>query len=182
MLNPVQQVLWTDAEPSRLKRDIAEVTAFAPGLTYLPPDRRVDEFVLPHGGWKGVLPVWPFAREAPRGLNELVPEGLLFILEYPSAYPMVPPIIHPLRPEPEPIEMTQAAWHVLPAGGLCLLRSDGAWLPEASVTELLLKAAGWRIEYALMKAGVIEKMSVNGMVSSSELDGLVSATIPEGEP
>ncbi|WP_067514228.1 hypothetical protein [Nocardia puris] len=42
------------------------------------------------------------------------------------------------------------------------------------MTELLAKAAGWRIEYAMMKAGVIEQMSVNGIVSDSLQDHLVA--------
>jgi hypothetical protein len=161
---------WTEAEPSRLQRDIAEVRAFDSTLTYIASDES-----LPHGGWKGTLPVWPFDRPAPEGLDVVVPSGLNVVLLYPAAYPMVPPIVYPIEPEPEPMEMTQSAWHVLPGGGLCLLQSDAGWTPEASITDLLLKAAGWRVEYALMKAGAIEQMSESGIVSDPTFDVLITA-------
>ncbi|EAX1138050.1 hypothetical protein AAT30_25245, partial [Salmonella enterica] len=100
--------------------------------------------------------------------------GCEVVLEYPAAYPMIEPTIHPLSPVPEIYERTQATWHVLPTGALCLLQSTGAWIPEASVTELLLKAAGWRLEYALMKIGAIERMSEAGIVSDASHDYLLA--------
>lgn len=194
---------WTEAEPTRLQRDLRDVadfnTAFGATLQYAPPGTPIvgssgtapgmaagqsdapDQTTFDHGGWHGTLPLWPFDRHAPDGLDALTDgTGLEFTLTYPAAYPMVPPTIWPLAPEPEMVERTQATWHVLPSGGLCLLQSDGAWQPEASLVDLLLKAAGWRVEYALMKAHVIEAMAVSGIVSDSSFDRLVTqaATAP----
>jgi hypothetical protein len=96
-------------------------------------------------------------------------------LRYPQAYPMVAPVIAPLRPEPELREWSVHGWHVNGDGTLCLLRSNALWDPRTSLVELLLKAAGWRIEYALMKAGAIEEMTDNGIVSDPVLDELITA-------
>ncbi|MFG1770773.1 hypothetical protein ACGFIX_14465 [Nocardia salmonicida] len=165
-------ILWVDAEPDRLQRDLTEVADFAPDLKYYPPN---SDGGIPHGGWKGKLPRWPFDRPAPEGLDALIgAAGLPVAVLYRAAYPMVPPTIYPLEPLPTLEERTQSAWHVAPEGSLCLLRSVGAWLPEASITDLLAKAAGWRIEYALMKAGVIDQMSTNGIVSDPSHDHLIA--------
>lgn len=164
-------ILWVDAEPDRLQRDLTEVADFAPQLMYYPPD---PDGGIPHGGWKGELPRWPFDRPVPESLDALIgAAGLPVAVVYRAAYPMVPPLIYPLDPVPTFEEWTQTTWHVAPGGSLCLLRSVGAWLPEASITELLAKAAGWRIEYALMKAGVIDQMSVSGIVSDPSHDHLI---------
>ncbi len=129
------------------------------------------------GGWDGTLPLWPFERPAPDLLEQLTgPTGLRIELRYPQAYPMVPPRIRPLAPEPELVEWTVHAWHVNGDGTLCLLQSTALWDPRASVVELLLKAAGWGIEYALMKAGAIEQMTINGIVSDTVLDALIIET------
>lgn len=173
----VAPILWMDAEPARLPRDRDEIAAFAPHLQYFGPGSECDES-FPHGGWVGELPRWPFDRQEPAALIDLIGEhGVTVAMLYPAAYPMVPPILYPVDPEPSLLEQTQAAWHVAPGGSLCLLQSDGAWLPEASVTELLAKAAGWRIEYALMKAGVIARMSTNGIVSDPSSDHLIAEAI-----
>lgn len=173
-------VLWTEAEPLRLERDRAEMQQFASDVIYQEPHQDPSA-PFRHGGWSGELPRWPFERPEPAGLVELVGEhGLLFALEYSAAHPMLPPTIYPVRPEPEIEEQTQATWHVAPGGSLCLLQSEGAWRPEASITELLLKAAGWRIEYALMKAGVIDRMTVNGIVSDPASDHLIAEAVTRG--
>ncbi len=162
-------VIWSDAEPTRLARDLAEVSQFAPALAFDPAGNRSE-----HGCWVGELPRWPFDRPEPAGLNALIGNGgLKIVLLYSAAHPMVPPAIYPVEPEPTVLERTQSAWHVAPSGSLCLLQSDGEWKPETSVTELLLKACGWRIEHALMKAGRVEQMSVNGIVSDPSLDPLI---------
>lgn len=167
-------VLWTAAEPGRLVRDRNEIGGFAPEAVYRDPVEDPDSRFR-HGGWSGRLPRWPFERPEPDLLAQLIgPEGLPFELSYSAAHPMVPPTIYPLDPDPTFEERTQTAWHVAPGGSLCLLRSDGDWKPETSVVELLLKAAGWRFEYALMKAGVISAMSVSGIVSDSASDHLVA--------
>ena len=167
-------VLWTDSEPARLARDQREVGEFASLLEYQSP----AQDGLPHGGWIGELPRWPFDRPQPESLGELLGEAELRVLVvYSAAHPMVPPTIYSLDPEPTIWEQTLAAWHVAPGGSLCLLQSDGGWQPQASITELLVKASGWRIEYALMKAGVIDQMSVNGVVSDPSFDYLIAEAV-----
>lgn len=188
-LDGLRPISWAEADPARLERDLRDVAAFDPTLQYQPPGTRFGEIGFTHGGWYGTLALWPFDRAAPDGLEALTAGvGLEFALTYPAAYPMVPPAIQPLSPEPEIFERTQATWHVLPGGGLCLLQSEGAWQPEASIVDLLLKAAGWRIEYALMKAHAMEAMAVSGIVSDTTCDHIIAtaataataaATLPE---
>lgn len=173
----IEPVLWTDAEPERLARDRSEVAEFAPGLEYQAPNLH-DEQGFPQGGWYGELPKWPFGRTQPEGLNELVNgAGLRVAVHYAAAHPMVPPTVYPVDPKPLLWEQTQTAWHVAPGGSLCLLQSDGAWQPEASITELLAKAAGWHIEYALMKVGVIERMTISGIASDPSIDHLIAEAV-----
>lgn len=173
----IAPILWMQAEPARLARDQAEVAAFAPLLEYCGPDLTADN-AISHGGWVGELPRWPFDRAEPRSLDDLIGErGLRLAMLYSAAHPMVPPVVYPLDPEPLLMEQTQSAWHVAPGGSLCLLQSLGAWRPEASITDLLAKAAGWRVEYALMKAGVIEQMSIDGIVSDSSFDHLIAQAV-----
>lgn len=167
-------VLWTDCEPARLLRDQREVRAFAPLLEFHTPSP--DGW--PHGGWTGLLPRWPFTRPQPQALDELLGKDELEVaVYYSAAYPMVPPTIHARFPAPTLEEETQSAWHVAPGGALCLLQSDAGWHPEASLTDLLAKACGWRIEYALMKAAVIDKMSVHGIVSDASHDHLIEQAV-----
>jgi hypothetical protein len=96
------------------------------------------------------------------------------VVVYSAAHPMVAPTIYPTEPEPEIVEWTQHRWHVLGDGGLCLLQSVAAWDPAASLTDLLDKAAAWRVEYALLKAGVREHMSLGGIADDDSLDHLVA--------
>ncbi|SFT55090.1 hypothetical protein [Arthrobacter sp. ov118] len=176
----VDSIFWQDAEPARLQRDRKEVSEFAPHLLYQEPDPSGGGEHI-HGGWIGELPLWPFDRPAPEGLKELVgTNGLTVAVMYSAAHPMVPPTIFPVSVEPTPHEETQAAWHVAPGGSLCLLQSDGGWHPEASITELLAKAAGWHIEYALMKRGAIQEMSVRGIVTDPSFDHLVAECMRGG--
>lgn len=165
MIASLQPIPWWEAEPARLRRDQREVTDQFTGL----------ELILDgNGGWRGILPLWPFARPEPSGLRDLLHDkGLDIQLEYSAAHPMVAPLIFPREPRPEWIEHTQTQWHVLPGGALCLMQSDGAWDPASSIVELLLKAAGWHVEYALMKSGLIDAMTMNGIVSDDSLDALV---------
>lgn len=162
-------VPWFDQDPARLQRDKDDIGAFAPSLNFIEPDAELEE-----GGWKGTLPLWPFDREAPKGVDVLIPQGLEVVIEYTSAYPMVAPNVHPVNPVPELSERSQSDWHVLPHGPLCLFQSAGQWRPEASLAEVLLKAAGWHLEYYLMKQEVIPRMTVSGIVSSPELDHLLT--------
>lgn len=164
---------WPDAEPAILERDLAEISRFAPDLVYEPPEM-VRGQVVHHGQWSGRLPLWPFDRPEPDGFRQLVPKGASVVMSYSAAHPMLPPRITVRDPEPELEERTQHKWHVAPGGSLCLLQTDGDWTPETSPVELLMKAAGWRIEYALMKAGLVESMSTNGIVSDPTRDRFIA--------
>ncbi len=171
---PPGQILWMDQDPDRLERDRIEIGVFAPGMTFEAPGSGQQV----HGRWTGPIPKWPFERARPDHLDSLIgPDDFEVSLAYPSAYPMTPPLVFPISVRPEPLEHSQAMWHVAPSGMLCLLQSTGGWLPEASVTELLEKAAGWRIEYALMKLGAIDRMTTNGIVSDPVLDATIAVAV-----
>lgn len=160
-------VPWWDGDPARLARDRAEVSDRFPELHWVDDDA---------GGFDGTLPMWPFQRPAPAGLAALLDgRGLHLELRYRQAYPMVAPWIRPLDPAPAIHEWTMHAWHVNGNGTLCLLQADAMWDPTASIVDLLVNAAGWRIEYALMRAGAIDIMSLHGIVSDDSLDAAISA-------
>jgi hypothetical protein len=171
-LLPLDPFYWTDIDSQRLERDLADVRAFAPDLAFEAPPGDYHG-VVHHGLWTGVLPVWPFDRTKPAGLDELVPTGLRVRVECSAAHPVVPPAVFPLDPLPELAERSQHVWHVAPDGRLCLMQTVGAWRPSDTVSDLLAKACGWRIEYALMKAGRVDAMTIEGIVSDSTRDGLI---------
>ena len=168
-------LFWLQLDPERLERDRAEIEAFAPNLTYAEPGIDEETGLVFHGGWGGALPLWPFDRAEPPGLQDVTEgRGLNAVIAYPASYPMIAPRVHPIDPKPEAFEISQQVWHVAPGRTLCLLQSDGDWTPESSIVDLLLKAAGWRIEYALMKAKRIERMTISGIVDDPALDHLMN--------
>jgi hypothetical protein len=169
--------LWSDWDPARLERDRAEIESFAPNLEFFEP--RSAGF--PYGGYRGRLPLWPFDRPIPEGLTELLAEAIEVVLLFSSAHPMIPPVIIPIDPEPQMEEESLTRWHVLPGGALCLLQSEGLWIPEASVVDLLLKACGWHVEYALVRHGALEEMTVAGVVSDGSQDHLVAHALASRE-
>lgn len=167
---------WTDWDPARFLRDVEEIAVYAPGLQYVAPSSK-----SPSGGWVGDLPIWPFSRPEPSRLAQLITRPLRIGFLYSDAHPMIAPQIYPLDPIPDISEESDTAWHVAPGGSLCLLRSEGDWMPNASVTELLMKASGWHIEYALMRAGLVSEMTESGIASDESRDILISmATDAEG--
>jgi hypothetical protein len=170
--NVREPVTWWQCEPRRLARDQMEVTDRFPGLEWRPEGA---------GGWFGRLRRWPFARGEPPGLVETIgEEGLQIGLVYGHAYPMVAPAIFPIDPEPPLSARTDQRWHVMGDGSLCLLQDDAAWTGRESIVELLLKAAGWRVEFELMRRGVIETMTINGIVADPKLDHLVGEVAAGG--
>lgn len=155
-------ITWWACETRRLRRDHDEITAQFTGLVWNDTGA---------GSWEGRLPRWPFDRSEPEHLTTWIGDkGLLLRLEYSQAYPVVAPRLVPVDPLPEPYEWTQTRWHVNGDATLCLLREDALWTGRESVVDLLLKAAGWRIEYALMKHSVIDGMTDNGIVDDDRFD------------
>jgi hypothetical protein len=108
--------------------------------------------------------------------------GMPVKIEYGHAYPMVPPAIYPLDPVPEPIEYTQTRFHVMGDGSLCLLQDAATWTGRDSIIDLLLKAAGWRVEYALLKAGVTDAMTISGIVTDGSQDNLIEDALAQSPP
>lgn len=161
-------ISWWDAEPERFARDQQEVADRFPDLIWQPEGA---------GGWVGRLPMWPLERPEPAGLSRLLGGiGLQVVIAYRQAYPMVPPRIYPSDPQPEPLECTQHRWHVNGDGSLCQFQTDTAWDPRDSVCDLIVKAAAWRVEYALMKAGAQQQMTLHGIVSDPSFDDLINTT------
>ncbi|EDY55718.1 MULTISPECIES: hypothetical protein [Streptomyces] len=157
---------WWASEPRRLHRDREEIAAHFPGLAWSEEGA---------GSWEGTLPRWPFDRPEPAHLTSWIgEEGLRLRVEYSQAYPMVAPRLVPLDPLPKPYEWTQTRWHVNGDATLCLLREAALWTGRDSIVDLLLKAAGWRVEYALMKHNKIERMSDNGIVDDDRFDRLLT--------
>ncbi|MFI9387746.1 hypothetical protein [Kutzneria sp. NPDC052558] len=133
------------------------------------------------GRWQGRLPVWPFDRPAPPGVDILTDNlGLGLELRYNHAYPAAVPAVFPVDPEPDIHSRTQHRWHLLGDGSLCLLAQPAQWTCRDSVVELLLKAAGWRIEYALMTSDAIESMTENGIVADPQHDELITEVARRG--
>lgn len=155
-------IAWWECEPRRVRRDREEITTLFPDLVWNQEGP---------GRWEGRLSLWPFDRPKPAHLADWTDDqGLLLCMEYRQAYPMVALRLIPLDPLPELLEWTQHRWHVNGDASLCLLREEAAWTGRESVVDLLLKAAGWRIEYALMKHRVIDRMTANGIVGDDRLD------------
>ncbi len=165
-LRGIEPVNWWDAEPARWARDRDGIAARFPEFTWTPSGA---------GGWVGRLPMWPLERPEPSGLSRLLGGvGLEVVIAYRQAYPMVPPRIYPVDPQPAAVECTQHRWHVNGDGSLCQFQTDTAWDPRDSICDLILKAAAWRVEYALLKTGVLEHVTTHGIVSDPALDNLVT--------
>lgn len=167
------QVEWWHHEPGRLDADQQEIRVEFPGLVWSSAE---------NGRWSGHLPAWPFERATPAGLAELLDgRGLEVVVRCGQAYPAALPRVIPVRPEPELLERTQSRWHVNGDGSLCLFRDEAMWTTRVGLRDVLLKACGWHIEYALMKAGCIDAMTTNGIVNDPVLDSLIGAQLaPNG--
>ncbi len=179
MTDPDRVVRWWQAEPTRLERDRRGIEEAFPDLALT---------LEGEGYWSGRLPMWPFDRPEPPRLGDLLHgQGLELGLVYTAAYPMVSPNIVPSDPVPLFDELTQTRWHVLGNGALCLFQTQADWDPASSVVDLLRRAAGWRVEYALLKSGVRTDMTLAGIAHDDSLDGLIAEaaerlTAAESEP
>jgi hypothetical protein len=156
---------WLEAEPKRLASEKEAMRAIVSNLKWIDDD--------PAGGWKGPVPEWPFDRPAPPHLEDFLADRRLSVrVEYLQSFPMVEPKVWPLDPEPEPRCRTDARWHVLGDGSLCLLRSASDWTGRETAADLVVKASGWFLEFLLMEAGLIEEMTVDGIANDPRLDDL----------
>lgn len=157
---------WTEALPGRLRWELSEMKRVAPELLW-------DEG---SASWNGLLPTWPFEREAPESLAGFL-NGNRFRVEIQPlpAHPAVPPRIWPIEPNPGPWHWTDAAWHTLGDGSLCVVQEHYTWTGGEPCAALIPTAAGWFLEYLLMEGGVIEAMTVHGIETSCELDHLFIA-------
>lgn len=166
MPEELEAVTWLDAEPRRLLQEREAMSAVAPDLNW------IEEA---GGGWEGFAPVWPFERASPKGLGRLLAGRLFRIrVDYSHAFPMVEPTVWPLDPSPDPRYRTQAVWHVNPDGSLCLLQAASDWTGHETAADMVVKAAGWFLEYRLMEAGLIERMTETGIVNDDSLDHLLA--------
>lgn len=156
---------WWQQEPDLLRRETAAMAALAPDLRWQP---------LGAGSWEGPAPLWPFGRPAPEGLSALTGGRRLRVhVAYGHAFPMAPPSVWPLEPEPELIHRLDHSWHVNGDGSLCLLHSAAAWSGREPAAELVAKACGWFIEYLLFSRGLIEAMTSAGIGADASLDVLI---------
>jgi hypothetical protein len=158
---------WWQDEPSRLAAEQAAMEAVAPSLEW-----QDDE---PSGGWQGAVPVWPFARPQPTGLQRLLggmPLAVRIVCGH--AFPMVEPTVRPLSIEVPFQSLGWTSWHVGPDGSLCLLQESTMWDPGAAAADLIPKISGWYLEYQLMLTGDIEAMTECGIVDDDSLDALLA--------
>ena len=159
------RISWLDAEPRRAALEREAMPPVAPDLAW-----------LPDGGWEGVLPVWPFSRPAPPELPGFLAERRFRVrIEYLESFPMTAPLFWPVDPEPHVSVRSMAMWHVLPDGSLCLFQSMHDWDPCSTAADLVPKAAGWFLEYLLLKDGRIESMTEAGIANDDRLDRLLVA-------
>jgi len=112
------------------------------------------------GGWVGTAPDWPFERDRPPDLDAFLGGGT-FSLESAAgpAHPAAIPGVHPIDPVPDLYVRTNQAWHVMGDGSLCLLQSALDWTGRELAAELIVKAAGWYLEFLLLQAERIEAMN-----------------------
>jgi hypothetical protein len=76
---------------------------------------------------------------------------------------------------------TQQDWHVNGDGSLCLLQEAQDWSPTGTAADLVVKAAGWFLEYLLMEQGRIPAMTTNGIATDDSLDALLTPLLPDSE-
>jgi hypothetical protein len=160
---------WWQDEPHRRDREVAAMAEVAIDLRWLNGDEE------PSGGWEGPIPLWPFERPQPAGLDRLVDnERLIVRIVCGHAFPMVEPAIYPRNAELPNIAFGWTAWHVAPDGALCMLQESAVWDPRVPAAELIPKASGWYLEYHLLRRGLIDAMTESGIVNDDELDSLLA--------
>jgi hypothetical protein len=151
----VERIDWRAAEPALLVREREEMARRAPEMELL------DE---PGAGvWRGLAPHWPIDLEPPEGLDRLLAGGRLQLeVAYTQGFPMAPPVVFPLDPEPAVKLRARHDWHLNGDGSLCLLWSAADWPGTGTAADLVEKASGWFAEYLALLAGLIDAMSQSG--------------------
>jgi len=164
---------WVRAEPNALAREREAMLARAPEMTW--QDQLTAANNMRGAGWEGLAPAWGAERPRPPGVDELL-DGRQLRLQvvYREGFPMVPPVLVPLDPEPPMERRTQHYWHVNPDGSLCLLRSADNWQLTATAADLVCKASGWLIEYFLVEANLMDGMTARGIYASSAIDPILA--------
>ena len=169
MIGTAARSWWAD-EPHRLAREQAAMRQAAPELEWRGAEQE------PSGGWQGPVPLWPFDRPEPAGLSQLVAgQRLQVAIRCGHAYPMVEPTVYPLNADLPDVAFGWSTWHVLPDGALCLLQDAVLWDPRATVADLIPKISGWYLEYQLLSRGLVEAMTVSGIVTDASRDHLLTA-------
>lgn len=137
----------------------------APGLEWFAGDI---------SGWRGEVPLWPFERPQPPGLDCLV-GGRPFSVKISCmpAHPMVAPLVTPRNVSVPPHGLGLNKWHSLPGGALCLFLGAAWWDPRTLAAELVPKISGWYIEYHLMMQGRIVRMPDRGFDRCDALDEII---------
>jgi hypothetical protein len=168
MNREADRVSWRNAEPAVLAREHSAMAAVAPELVWRDDDSA--------GGWRGFVPEWPFERPRPRGLNDFLAGARLTVLvQYLQAYPMVAPRVYPLEPQTDFGIWTLHDWHVNGDGSLCLLQIASDWTGRSTAADLIVKAAGWFLEFLLLERKVRPSMTECGVVDDDSLDELFTA-------
>jgi len=157
---------WWQAEPDLLCREQQAMATLAPELVWVSAGP---------GRWAGPAPIWPFERPAPPGLIGLLAGRRLELeVHYSHAFPIVAPKVWSINPQPTLEQRIQHAWHVNGDGSLCLLGNAAIWTGRDPAAELVVKAAGWFIEYLLLTDRRIEEMTNAGIATNPCLDGLLT--------
>lgn len=160
------RITWQVAEHRRLEFEKEQMQARAPSMAWI--EASAD---LPSGGWEGEAPEWPIERPAPERLSELLGDRCLKLrVAYSEGFPMDPPRLIPLDPEPDFDQRLRHELHLNADGTLCLLPLQSDWTGEGSAADLVEKASAWFIEWRALEVGLIDKMSDDGMYVDESLD------------
>jgi len=171
MTHGAESLTWWQEDPRRLEREVASMSQVAPELAWS----------AEAGAWAGRLPVWPFERPEPAGLEELVIEPLQVLVVPSAAHPMIAPAFVPQDVDVPAGAIGFTEWHVAPDQSLCLLQSAAAWRPEGTIADLVPKASGWYIEYLLLRRGSVKAMTINGIVTDPSIDDVIRDKERRGE-
>ena len=164
---------WVDAEPGIVERERAAMAAHAPEMAWR--DNLVWMEQRRAFGWAGCAPSWGADRPKPAGVDELLAgRRLELVVIYPEAFPSVPASLFPTDPDVPLDRRTLSLWHVNGDGSLCLMQAADDWQPTDTAAALVRKAAGWFIEYLLVDAGEIERMTERGIFDDTSLDEILA--------